>query len=99
MVFSVKQTGVPVGGVIAGLAVPGLTEAAGPAWALLAIAALCLAGAASGEWLRGALDLPDVEVRVHYDRRATDPARLTCNAERENVAPQFTCAGMRTLVR
>jgi len=56
MVFSVKQTGVPVGGVIAGLVVPGLTEAAGPAWAMLAIAALCLVGAASGEWLRGSLD-------------------------------------------
>jgi len=56
MVFSVKQTGVPVGGVIAGLVVPGLTEAAGPAWAMLAIAALCLVGAACGEWLRGSLD-------------------------------------------
>jgi len=56
MVFSVKQTGVPVGGVVAGLVVPGLTESAGPAWALLAIAALCLVGAASGEWLRAALD-------------------------------------------
>src|SRR6185369_18076451 len=32
------------------------TESAGPAWALLAIAALCLVGAASGEWLRAALD-------------------------------------------
>jgi len=42
MVFSVKQTGVPVGGVIAGLVVPGLTEAAGPAWAMLAIAALAV---------------------------------------------------------
>jgi MFS family permease len=56
MVFSIKQTGVPVGGVVAGLAVPGLTEAAGPTWALLAIAALCLAGAVSGEWLRASLD-------------------------------------------
>ena len=56
MVFSVKQTGVPVGGVIAGLVVPGLTEAAGPAWALLALTALCLVAAASGEWLRAALD-------------------------------------------
>ena len=56
MVFSVKQTGVPVGGVVAGLVVPGLTEAAGPAWALLAITALCLVAAASGEWLRAALD-------------------------------------------
>jgi len=56
MVFSLKQTGVPVGGVVAGLAVPGLTVAAGPAWALLAISVLCLVGAASGAWLRASLD-------------------------------------------
>jgi hypothetical protein len=42
--------------------------------------------------------LPDVEVRVHYDRRAADPALLTCGADEAKVAPQFTCVGMTVLV-
>jgi hypothetical protein len=49
--------------------------------------------------LAGALDLPDVEVRVRYDRRATEPARLTCGAVQDSVAPQFTCLGLTSLVR
>jgi MFS family permease len=77
MVFSIKQTGVPVGGVVAGLAVPGLTNAAGPAWALLAIAALCLAGAASGEWLRASLDrLRDPAAPMPRFVRALAPVRF-----------------------
>jgi predicted MFS family arabinose efflux permease len=56
MVFSIKQTGVPVGGVVAGLAVPALTEGAGAAWAMVAIAALCVLAAAAGAWLRTSLD-------------------------------------------
>jgi len=77
MVFSVKQTGVPVGGVVAGLAVPRLTDAAGPAWALLAIAALCLLGAASGEWLRASLDrLRDATAPMPRLVRALAPVRF-----------------------
>ena len=77
MVFSVKQTGVPVGGVVAGLAVPSLTDAAGPAWALLAIAALCLLGAASGEWLRASLDrLRDATAPMPRLVRALAPVRF-----------------------
>ncbi len=49
--------------------------------------------------LAGALDLPDVDVRVRYDRGATEPAMLTCGAERPAVAPQFTCVELTTLVR
>jgi len=56
LVFSIKQTGVPVGGVVAGLAVPALTNTLGPAQALLAVAVLCLVAAASGQWLRASLD-------------------------------------------
>jgi MFS family permease len=56
MVFSIKQTGVPVGGVVAGLAVPALTEGASAAWAMVAIGALCALAAAAGAWLRTALD-------------------------------------------
>jgi len=77
MVFSVKQTGVPVGGVVAGLAVPSLTDAAGPAWALLAIAALCVLGAASGEWLRASLDrLRDVTAPPPRLVRVLAPVRF-----------------------
>ena len=46
LVFSLKQTGVPVGGAIAGVLVPPLLSAAGPLWALGQIAALCLLGMA-----------------------------------------------------
>ena len=77
MVFSVKQTGVPVGGVVAGLAVPVLTEAAGAAWALLAIAALCVLAALSGAWLRGALDhLRDAAAPMPRLTRLLAPVRF-----------------------
>ncbi|MFP5220065.1 MAG: sucrase ferredoxin [Actinomycetes bacterium] len=59
-------------------------------------------GAGTDAWvvrLGGADALPDVEVRVRYDRRATEPARLTCSALRENVAPQFVLEGLTTLAR
>jgi hypothetical protein len=47
--------------------------------------------------LRGAVGLPDVEVRVRYDRQATGPARLTCDAQEAKTAPQFACAALRTV--
>lgn len=46
LVFSIKQTGVPLGGALAGLALPGLASAFGWPAALLAAAALGLAVAA-----------------------------------------------------
>jgi hypothetical protein len=49
--------------------------------------------------LRGAAGLPDVEVQVHYERQATEPARLTCGAVEAKTAPLFTCTELRTLVR
>lgn len=76
MVFSIKQTGVPVGGVVAGLAVPALTEAAGAPWALLAIGALCVLGALSGSWLRAALDhLRDASAPMPRPTRLMAPVR------------------------
>lgn len=48
--------------------------------------------------LRGAADLPDVEVRVHYDSTGAAPALLTCGADSAKVAPQFTCPGLQVLV-
>ncbi len=41
---------------------------------------------------------PDVEVRVHYERQPSAPARLTCGADEAKVAPTFRCVELRTLV-
>ena len=49
--------------------------------------------------LAGALDLPDVEVRVHWEQRALEPALLTCGAADAVAAPEFTCLSLRPLVR
>lgn len=57
LVFSLKQTGVPLGGVLAGLAVPPLTLASNWQWALGAIALACLACGALAQVLRRTLDV------------------------------------------
>jgi MFS family permease len=80
MVFSIKQTGVPVGGVVAGLAVPALTESASASWSLIAIAMLCILGAASGAWLRGALDaLRDPAAPLPRLPRLLQPVRFVAS--------------------
>jgi MFS family permease len=56
LVFSVKQTGVPLGGVIAGLLVPPLVLLGGAVGALLGVAALCIGAAASAAPLAAELD-------------------------------------------
>ncbi len=56
LVFSIKQTGVPAGGMLAGALVPGLLLLAGWQGALLAVAAACLACAWLAQPLRAALD-------------------------------------------
>ena len=86
MVFSIKQTGVPVGGVVAGLAVPSLLTAAGPAWALSQIAALCLAGAASGRMAARLARPPrdpcgaDAAARVASSRRRASSPPIRCSS-------------------
>lgn len=57
LVFSLKQTGVPLGGVIAGLAVPPLTLAIGWPVALLCIALATAACALMSQTLRASLDV------------------------------------------
>jgi MFS family permease len=57
-VFSVKQAGVPLGGVIAGLAIPFLVEIAGWRIALLVAAAVLLAATALTWPLRAGIDAP-----------------------------------------
>ncbi len=56
LVFSIKQSGVPLGGVIAALGVPPVLEATSAAWALAGIAALCFVSLALASGLRPRLD-------------------------------------------
>ena len=56
VVFSVKQTGVPLGGLLAGVCVPPLSIALGGSGALLAVAAVSVALAVLAQPLRAALD-------------------------------------------
>ena len=76
LVFSVKQTGVPAGGAIAGLLVPSVLIAAGPVWALAQIALLCVLGALLAEVLRHELDaLRDPDAPLPTLVRITQPMR------------------------
>ncbi len=56
LVFSIKQTGVPLGGMVAGLVVPGMLLAGGIAAALGVIALLCVSGALLAQLLRREVD-------------------------------------------
>ena len=56
LIFSLKQTGVPLGGVVAGVLVPPLVVAAGWRAALAVVALMCLAVAALAQPTRAALD-------------------------------------------
>ncbi len=68
LVFSLKQTGVPLGGVLAGAAVPPLLLVGGTRTALLVMAVANLACAVLAQPLRAALD---------DDRRAGQPLTVT----------------------
>lgn len=56
LIFSIKQTGVPAGGVLAGVLVPALVLAAGWQWGAIAIGAVCLALAVSIDATRARYD-------------------------------------------
>ena len=56
LVFSIKQTGVPAGGMLAGALVPGLSLALGWQAALVAVAVVCVACALLAQPLRAVLD-------------------------------------------
>lgn len=56
LVFSIKQTGVPLGGVLAGVVVPPLVLLGGAYAALVGVAVLCLLAALSAVPLTGELD-------------------------------------------
>lgn len=56
LVFSVKQTGVPLGGAIAALLMPVMLETAGARWAMVQMAVLCALALALAHILRATLD-------------------------------------------
>lgn len=56
LVFSIKQTGVPVGGMLAGLIAPPLAQHGGPAAAIIMVAVLCLLCTIVSQPLRAAHD-------------------------------------------
>ncbi len=75
LVFSLKQTGVPVGGVLAGILVPALALALGWRGAALVSAALCLLVAALVEPLHRRLD-SDANPRARYPSGVLAAIRL-----------------------
>ena len=76
LVFSVKQTGVPVGGALAGAIVPGLQEFAGWQQALLAVAAANVLCAVLAQPLRGQFDADRDPARRLGVGHLLEPVRL-----------------------
>lgn len=78
IIYSLKQTGVPLGGVIAGLVVPALAIAVGWQWALAALAGGCLVWAAAMAPFRQSLDgTRSGNLRRPKAREIFDPVRMT----------------------
>ena len=98
LVFSVEQTGVPLGNALAGVVLPGLALAIGWRGAALATAVLCLVVAAGAAPLRGQLD-----VGLERDRpllslaHLTGPLRLVFGSTevRRLALTSFAYAGMQ----
>lgn len=76
LVFSLKQTGVPLGGVLAGALVPGLSLVAGWQGALLAVALLCLLCAAIAQPMRHDMDSDRDVKRPLLPGNLAQPIRL-----------------------
>ena len=76
LVFSVKQTGVPLGAILAGALVPGLLLLAGWQAALLAVAAGNIACAALAQPLRASLDADRQPQRALAFANLAQPIRL-----------------------
>ena len=82
LMFSIKQTGVPLGGMLAGALVPGVVLLTNWRWALACVAVLCLAGATLAQSLRNRLDQqrnPSAAVGLH---KLAEPVRLVAGHAR-----------------
>jgi predicted MFS family arabinose efflux permease len=77
LVFSLKQTGVPIGGVVAGLLVPQFERLMGWQWAFVIVAAFCLLCAYAVNPLSPALDGDrDPSVRPSLIKSLVNPVKL-----------------------
>lgn len=85
LIFSIKQTGVPLGGMLAGAIVPTLVLWGGIAWGMLEVAVACAACALLSQPLRQAHDA---------DRRADAPLAM-----RSLAGPLRLVLGQRALAR
>lgn len=76
LTFSIKQTGVPLGGILAGAIVPGLMFVVGWRWGIAAVASACVACAVLAQPLRARLDAQrDASSALGLGRLA-EPARM-----------------------
>ena len=77
LVFSIKQTGVPLGGVLAGVIVPPLADMTSWQWAFLAVAAANLVCAIAIQPLCASLDADkDPKQRISFGNGLAGPLRL-----------------------
>ncbi|MES2399711.1 MAG: MFS transporter [Pseudomonadota bacterium] len=76
LIFSIKQTGVPLGGILAGAIVPGLLLVIGWRWALAWVALACIACAVLAQPLRARLDAERDASFPLGVRKLAEPARL-----------------------
>ncbi|MGB7631717.1 MAG: MFS transporter, partial [Candidatus Deferrimicrobium sp.] len=79
LTFSTKQTGVPIGGAMAGALVPPLVLSLGWKWASIVVGGVCVLLAVLAETSRGTLDTD-----LQMDRRLSftgimDPLKLVCS--------------------
>lgn len=82
LMFSLKQTGVPLGGMLAGALVPGVVLLTSWRWGLACVALLCLACAGLAQGLRNRLDQqrnPSAAVGL---RKLAEPVRLVAGHAR-----------------
>jgi len=86
LVFSIKQTGVPAGGVLAGLVVPALVLALGWQWGAAAIGAAC-----------AALALAIQPARARYDTDLKPDARIALASAFAPVAMVLRVPGLRAM--
>jgi MFS family permease len=79
LIFSIKQSGVPLGGVMAGAFVPGLLVTGGTGTALLAVAAANVACALIAQPLRASLDADREKGRAFSFTSLAGPVRLVAS--------------------
>lgn len=76
LIFSIKQTGVPLGGILAGAIVPGLMFVIGWRWGIAAVAIACVLCALLAQPLRARLDAQRDAASVLDLGKLAEPARM-----------------------